>query len=523
MGNMLFNTVKIKGPKRNKFDLSHEHKLSFYQGDLIPTLVQEVLPGDSFRVNSEVFMRTAPLLAPIMHRVDVRMEYFFVPNRLIWDEWEDFITGGADGESAPIHPTIVVNNSNKSSYKFREGSLWDLMGLPTVDISATVTAPMAVNALPFRAYQQIYNDYYRDQNVQDPIPFSKASGPVSSLPELDYHMDRRKRCWEKDYLTSSLPFAQRGPEVLTPVSIQADTVINELTGNPVGASGALSADNVGQLIQTSGIPYNVRLEGDNAASSINDLRRAYALQRWYEKAARVGSRYVEQLKGFFGVRPSDARLQRAEYLGGGKAPIQISEVMSTVQLTDLNNDPTEPVGYPQGHLSGRGVSASGMNGFKRSFEEHGFVIGIISVIPKTAYQQNISRDWKRFDRFDYAFPEFANIGEQAVMRTEAYWDPILAAEYQEEIFGYQSRYAEYKFKPSRVSGAFRSTLAFWHMGRIFDAEPSLNEAFVVSSPTDRVYAVQGSSTMDPSTDQLYAQIYHKVDALRPLPYYGTPI
>ena len=513
---MLFNTVKINAPRRNKFDLSHEHKLSMFQGNLVPTLVQEVLPGDSFRVNSEIFMRVAPLLAPIMHRVDVRLEYFFVPNRLIWDEWEDFITGGEDGESAPVVPFVRTSSGEVTGGYFAKSTLWDYMGLPVIDPSATVTSTIDVSVLPFRAYQQIYNDYYRDQNLQPANEFSKASGQMSGASELNKLLSLWNRCWEKDYLTSCLPFAQRGPEVLTPVSVRVDQARLSATGTPpIAGASPISYDASGQLMNDT--PVDIYLEGDNAASSINDLRRAYALQRWYEKAARVGSRYVEQIKGFFGVTSSDARLQRAEYLGGGKAPIQISEVLSSVQLFDAA-DPSDPIGYPQGNMSGRGVAGVGA-GFKRTFEEHGYVIGIVSVIPRTAYQQNINREWRRFDRFDYGWPEFANIGEQAVLKPEAYWFPTEASSYKDEVFGYQSRYAEYKYKESRVSGEFRDTLAFWHMGRIFNSTPELNAAFVESNPTDRIYAVQDGSTLD----QLYSQIYHKVDVLRALPVYGTPI
>lgn len=512
----IFDSVKVNTPKRNKFDLSHERKLSMGMGDLIPIMVQDVIPGDKFRVNSEVFMRFQPLLSPMMHRVNCYVHYFFVPNRIIWNEWEDFITGGVEGTSAPQMPSMSYNATlgGLGSALFTPGTLADYMGLPTIEAGDfPVATAAAFSALPFRAYQTIYNEFYRDQTLNEKVDFDLESGDVDNTQAARL-LTMRKRAWEKDYFTSALPFAQRGAEVLLPVSVRVDQVRVKATDTvPVtGIGDPISYDNTGQVIlNPDSAPIEGYIQGDNASSTINDFRRAYALQRWMEKAATVGSRYVEQLKGFFGVTSSDARLQRPEYLGGGMSRVQISEVLQSVQQVDSEGS---PIGEALGTMGGHAFAAGNMNGFQRYFEEHGYVIGIMSVIPKTAYQQGLPRHFQKFDKYDFFWPELAHIGEQSIYDWELYYQgqangPI--------PFGYQSRYAEYKYQPSTVHGAFKDTLAYWHMGRIFDAPPDLNGDFVTSDPTDRIFAVPQTANQN-----LLVQVYHKVDALRPMPYFGTP-
>lgn len=520
----LFQSVQMRKPSKNKFDLSHERKFSFNMGDLVPILVQEVMPGDSFRVNSEVMMRMAPMLAPVMHRVNVRTEYFFVPNRLVWDEWEDFITGGRLGDAAPIHPHMRILDGNKAA--FLEGSLGDYMGVPVFDPAVTVTHQLNISALPFRAYKTIWNEYYRDQNLTAPIPVSKASGIQVINDDITL---MNKRAWEKDYQTSSLPFAQRGPEVLMPiegtgsVTYMPVSEVHDASG-PVGTDQFLGHDNaqaVGDLgIGSSvagvfNVSQNARIENidevtlSNSTVTINELRRSIRLQEWLEKNAVGGGRYVEQILSHFGVRSSDARLQRPEYLGGGRAPMVVSEVLSTFQ------DDTGDI--PQGNMAGHGMSYGTANGFKRTFEEHGFIIGLISVLPRTAYQQGVDKKFQRFDRFDYPWPEFAQIGEQEVKNNEIYYDAAGSPAVGDATFGYQSRYAECKYGCSSVHGAFRSTLSFWHMGRIFGGQPGLNTSFITADPTERVFAVPDAN------EHLYCHLFNKIDALRPLPYFGTPM
>lgn len=512
----LFDSVRMYAPGKNKFDLSHERKFSFQMAELIPIMVQEIVPGDSFRVNSEIMLRMAPMLAPIMHRVNVRTEYFFVPNRLVWDEWEDFITGGRLGTSNPVAPYFTTQNLVQVG-RLQQHSLADYMGLPIMQL-LPVNPPVPISVLPFRAYQLIFDEYYRDQNLSPSIEISKASGEVTGT-ELTKTSTKRTRCWEKDYFTSALPFAQRGPEVLMPLQGEGSVTYKNVSnvfasddgGNPT--PGALTTQNDGTLfVESAGGPEQGRIENIDevilTASSvtINELRRSIKLQEWLEKNAVGGGRYVEQILSHFGVKSSDARLQRPEYLGGGKAPMVVSEVLSTFQETDGE--------IPQGNMSGHGMSYGTRNGFKRTFEEHGFVIGLISVLPRTAYQNGIDRKFTRFDRFDYYWPEFANIGEQEVKNKEIFYDE--GENTTEGIWGYQSRYAEYKYGCSSVHGAFRTQFSYWHMGRIFTNLPPLNEDFVRANPTTRIYTVIDSD------DHLYCHLFNKVDALRPMPYFGTP-
>lgn len=519
----LFDSVKIMAPGRNKFNLSRERKFSFNMGDVVPLMVQEVVPGDSFRVSPELMMRLAPMLAPIMHRVNVKIEHFFVPNRLVWSEWEDFITGGRLGTSAPVTPKLSIQEIGElNSQRMGVGTLWDYMGLPAIEDGVYEDpdfVDVPVSALPFRAYQMIWNEYYRDQNLTAELTIPLTSGIITDTTEKTMLTTLRKRAWEKDYLTSALPFAQRGSTVGVPLTADpignptvarwADdgTPVTAGQGFEVGADGIVIADPLGGGV-------NLGPEGHDI--NVQDLRRSIRLQEWLELAARVGGRYVEVLKGFFNVRPDDARLQRPEFLGGGTTPVQISEVLSTVQQV---NSSSVPIGTPQGDMTGRGMSYGNQNGFKRFFKEHGHVISVVSCLPRTAYQQGINRMWTRDDKFDYYWKQFANIGEQSVLQQEAWYyglapsgDPLPSA-----TFGYQSRYAEYKYAESTVHGDFKTTLAYWHMGRIFTAPPELNESFITSDPTHRIFAVD-----DPAVHKLWCQCYIKFDAVRPMPYYGTP-
>ncbi|WNK13218.1 MAG: major capsid protein [Microvirus sp.] len=504
----MFNKIKTYSPKRNKFDLSHERKLSANMGDLVPIMCQEVLPGDSFRVNSELLVRFAPMLAPMMHRVNVFTHFFFVPNRLVWSEWESFITGGADGTAAPVAPYFLGPCQPLAVPRFGLGSLPDYFGLPVTSLTPSANQKK-ISALPFRAYQTIYNEYYRDQNLSTAVPITKNSGEIDIIAdaaELDATLSMRKRSWEHDYFTSALPWSQRGGAVAVPGDGAYYTKQGGTNDGDPAAAGAVTMG-AGGILQDSA-PDNLRHE---VSTLINDLRKANSLQRFLEKMALGGSRYVEQMKTMFGVSSSDARLQRPEYLGGSRSPVVVSEVLSNFQFSG------DAEGLPQGNMAGHGIAAGSNHGFKRSFEEHGYVIGILSVLPKTAYQQGLPKHFQRFDRFDYAWPDFAHLGEQEVLTRELYWDMGLPQQGNDSTFGYQARYADYKYQPSTVHGDFRENLAFWHMSRIFTAEPSLNAGFVESDPTTRIFAVE-----DPALHHLYCQVYNDVSALRPLPYFGTP-
>lgn len=531
----LFNQVSMRKPGRNVFDLSHERKFSFNMGELIPIFCEEVIPGDTFKMNTEVLMRLAPMVAPIMHRVNVFTHFFYVPNRLVWDNWSKFITGGETYDpnnpaSVPVFPTIDILRDEDAL--IGRGQLADYLGVPNQIPGAPigVDCRIKLNALPFRAYQLIYNEYYRDQNLQAPLALTKTDGIVST-GEKEILVMKRKRNWEKDYFTSALPWTQKGGEVSIPLSGEvpvsladpytANTVkLVDSTGDPSTdgdlnvSSGALrDASTSAAWIDPDG-SLITNLEDANAAITVNELRRSIKLQEWLEKNARAGSRYIEQILSHFGVVSSDARLQRPEYLGGGKNPVVISEV--------LQNSATDTT--PQGNMAGHGISAGNQNGFKKFFEEHGYVIGIISVLPRTAYQNGIRRHLLKDDKFDFFWPEFAHLGEQPVYNSEVWLQANIEDDPnngKNSEFGYQSRYAEYKFIPSSVHGdfaKFTGGLDKWHMGRMFDSPPMLNDTFISSEDvTHRIFAVT-----DPSYHKLYCQIYNNVKAIRPMPQFGTP-
>jgi len=530
----MFNSVRLQRPRLNKFNLSHERKFTLDMGKLYPILVQDILPGDKFRLTTEVFIRLAPMIAPVMHRMNVFCHFFFVPDRLIWDEFPDWVTGGREGTTNPNFPRLKPDTDQSTDDLFQAGSLGDYMGLSShTNDFAGVTQFAPVSALPFRAYQLIYDEYYRDQNLQASLDISKASGDISPGAEYTKLVTMRKRAWEKDYFTSALPWAQRGGEVIMPVEVEfayRDGAEGTIIRNSSDGSAVEGADLADFSTQTgtpppadgtllSGAPVPVYVDNiesiDGTSVSINELRRAVRLQEWLEKNARGGARYIEQILSHFGVRSSDARLQRPEFLGGGKTPVVISDVMSTTEF-----EGTGPTNVPQGNMAGRGISVGNQNGFSRSFEEHGQLIGIMSILPRTAYQQGIPRSFRKFDKFDRAWPEFANLGEQEVKLAELYykWDTVDPDELLDKTFGYQSRYAEYKYIPSTVHGDFKGSLNYWHDGRIFENTPVLNESFVMSDPSNRIFAVT-----DISANHFYCQLYHNISALRPLPYYGTPI
>lgn len=548
----IFNSIRLKRPKRNVFNLSYENKLTMNMGELVPIMCMPIVPGDKFRVNTEALIRLAPLVAPMMHRVNVYTHYFFVPNRLVWTEWENFITKGVDGEDAPVLPYFSLDKSDMTNRDragfYSDGSLWDYLGLPSVNnvngVDNIVQSPngvslptdFRVSCLPFRAYQLIYNEYYRDQNLTDPIDFSLGSG-VQSGAFVSALLTLRRRAWEKDYFTSALPWLQRGPEVTVPVggSFGVVTLANRdknqifvgPDGNPtqvdVGMNLIHAADknNVTPGTIQTGLSNGSNsgnavwldpkgtlvVDGENSGISIQDLRTSNALQRWFERNARGGSRYIEQILAHFGVRSSDARLQRPQFLGGGKMPVAVSEVLQTSSTDETS---------PQANMAGHGISAGVNNGFRHYFEEHGYVIGLISIMPRTGYQQGVPRDFTKFDNMDFYFPEFAHLSEQEIKNQELYVSNDKV--YNEGTFGYTPRYAEYKYHESEAHGDFRGSMSFWHLNRIFTDKPNLNTTFVECNPSNRVFAT--SQTQD---DKFWVQIYQDVKALRLMPKYGTPM
>lgn len=512
MAKNIFETVAVAKPPRNKFDLSHEKKLTIPMGKLIPIYVEHLVPGEKFRGSHEIFMRANPMLAPIMHRVNVMTETYAIPYRLLWDEFPDWITGGEDGLQNPVHPKLRITEANAGV--FSEGSLQDYLGLPVLNPDAGWPGSLGISALEHRAYQLVWNEYYRDENLQAKLNISKASGDVDA-GQFSMLTTLRSRAWEKDYFTSALPWAQRGSPVITPLNGSGTVVYDDYStiknsdGSPVALNGNVT--NVGSAIWTAdSVPGRIEnidsVELTSAGITINDLRVAVRLQEWLERAARGGVRLIEFIKSMFGVTSSDARLQRPEPIGSSRAPIVISEVLQT----------SETATSPQGNMAGHGYAAKDGPGWTYTSEEHCIIITLLSVLPRTAYQQQFQRKWFKFDKYDLLWPMFAQLGEQEVMNTELYVDPDAPNGDTTGVFGYQSRYAEYKYTPSTVHGKMRDQYAFWHMGRIFSSQPNLDETFITADPTTRIFPVSEE------THQLILEVYNRIHALRPLPYHNIP-
>lgn len=534
--NNMFREVPAPNVSRNLFDLSHEVKMSGKFSYLYPVLLMDCLPGDTIRDQMTAMVRFAPMLAPIMHRVDVTTHFFFVPCRLLTNLWEEFITGGQDGQSTPVLPYVTPSGlrANSGTAEMQKGSLWDYFGLPVLEAGTPAASNIEqISVLPFRAYLKIWSDYYRDPNFDTEADLDlDLAGDVSAQAMAGDYLELRERGWQKDYFTAALPWPQRGPEVLMPIEVSGDDLVNAFDGSPATADTVMGINpaNPGNIGYGTVDLANGTITGfssgrivmQNTTVTINDLRTSLAIQRWMENNARGGGRYVEQIQSHFNQRVPDFRLQRAEYLGGGRQPVNISEVLSTADTATV----------PVGDMAGHGLSVGKSNRFTYRCQEHGFVIGIMSVMPQTAYQQGIDRMWSRTTKYDFGWPELANLGEQEILNKEVYFDFLSTAQADnQEMFGYIPRYSEYKFKQDRVAGDFRDNLAFWHLGRIFTQRPALDEQFTTmyengqgsgGAPSSneetyrRIFAVQDG------TDYLWINLFHRLTAKRPLPYFGVP-
>lgn len=485
--------------KRFLHDLSHLTYTSFMQGELVPLTHFEVNPGDTIEMSSSVFMRSAPLVRPLMHPVQMKIHHWFVPYRLLWDKFEDFITGGPDGDDASEFPY-------KSLSSVDVGTLSDYLGIP----DGAYSPSFQVSALPYRGYTLIFNNFYRDQDLVAPLAFSRASGLDTTTNGL-----LQMSAWEKDYFTTCRPFESKGPDITVPIGDAAPVVaagtgiptFNPPTGAPsalrsVASQGAVSWD--ASQGSNADVPWaNPALEADLSAAtgiSIRELRRLLALQRFQENRAMYGSRYVEYLK-FLGAHPADARLQLPEYLGGGVQTVQFSEVLQTT--------PTEET--PLGDMAGHGVGAMKSNKFRKTFQEHGIVMSLVKVLPRTIYANAVHRSWLRRTKEDFWQPELELIGQQEVTNREVYSKSATPT----DRFGYQNRYDDMRHMESRISGEFRTVLKDYHMAREFSSQPVLNSSFVTSNPRSDVYA----DTVD---DQVYMAVHHRIAARRFLGPQRTP-
>lgn len=505
-------------------------------GRLTPVFCERVLPSDDLKISLEAQVRLAPLDAPIMEQLNCDFHAFYVPERLLWEDFEEFITTGANGNQQPVKPFVVFSlPANQNLLYLSPSGLADYLDFPTIRQVGPGAPNVSFDATPFLAYQMIWQEYFRDENLTDaPFEFPMASGSIpsnliSSLCSLRY------RSWSKDYFTSALTSAQLGEDVGVPIAggnapvVLVNTVNTPRWHNQAGTTkaGSLQSSATGSTIisPTTGESLNnvqfdpngtlqANLAGASAVS-VNNLRLAIAVQQWRERMITGGTRYKEQLYSMFGVISPDARLQRPEYLGKLNMKLQIGEVFQTSQTTDSS---------PQGEMTGRSNTYG--NGFlfkKYNFKEHGFVIILMSIKPRATYQQGLPRKWQKNDWDDYAWPLLSNLGEQEIKNSELYFGyNAMDVVSNDNVFGYQSRYAEYKFLNSTVHGDFKDTLSFWHLGRIFNSRPGLNEDFITVKPADanRIFPVYTGS--DNFKDRFWYQILFDVRWNRPLPKFARP-
>lgn len=480
--------------KRYKHSLSHYRLLTGDMGQLLPVGAVEVLPGDTFQHSAQMLIRATPLSAPVMHPVVARLHHWYVPYRTLDSalsfDWAEFITGGADGDDTSTVP--------KTTQTVAANSPADYLGVPP-------GTNRTYNKLMIAAYFRIWNTRYRDQDI-DAVKSESDSGSDAA--------DIQRVAWEKDYFTRSRPWAQKGTAVTIPLGTTAD-VISDGTGIPTflgGGSGspqALDNDASDNVSLTGGATGDLEWSNPNLVADLstatglspNDLREYFALQRFQEARARYGSRFTEYLR-YLGVHSSDRRLQEPEYLGGGRSLLQFSEVVQTAPETDQ----TSPTEYGTGDLYGHGIAAVGGRPYRRFFEEHGVVMSLLSVRPKAMYVNGLPKVWSKQDKEDYFQTELAHIGQQEILNQEVYVDDSGPT----DVFGYGDRYREYREQPSQVAGEFRTTLNYWHLGRIFSGDVALNSSFLACNPSKRIFNEQ-------SAHSLWIMVNHKIKARRIVP------
>jgi hypothetical protein len=514
----IYSQILAQVPNRNNFNLSHNFRYTGDMGFLIPTQAIEVLPGDGFTMSDENIIRFAPLLTPIMHRVNVKVYKFFVPNRLLWSNWRPFISPMQDSDNDIVPPTInfpgsVIPSQSIANYLF---------GLQGAGFQHNVSA------LPFAAYFRIYDRWFRQQDLQDEtfIPLTDGDNFANYFAKATGNPLRAG--WNLDRFTSSLPQAQKGEPVKIPLTDGNQSALVGLSGTNASALIRKASDgtidpNANPLWQSAtgnmqiSTSFNAFLDPngtlsvdlDATAANVTELRKAFKVQEFLERDMRGGTRYIETIYNHFGVKSSDARLQDPEFIGMFKGTISISETLQTSETT------TGAGGSPQGNMAGHGIHVMGSNTMRYYAEEHGWLMSIIVVKPDTAYQDGIAKKWFRNSRFDYYWPEFQHIGEEVILNKEVKYNHATP----EGEFGYTPRYSEYKEELSRTAGEFNTSLDFWTLTRDFSGatDPDLNEEFIICTPSDRIFTVQGQP------GKIYFHTFHHIRASRLMAFFGRPL